>query len=199
MTHPHRPSGAWLALGLGFSLLLGCNSVQGGETRVVLDADGWDGLPGSGYAINEGSGSASLEWDNGRAPDDGAGTTLNFQGGNSGRYRYASSYGNAETDLEGGALVVELTDYSGAGTYDGAAIERLSFTWRGEEDFDTGDQSSFTISEPADGDCVVTLESPVYGGSVTCSGVAPQIDGAEWAGAPFSFEAEWLSDRTPFR
>lgn len=183
-------------------LLAGCPlsdqhaSVQGGETTVILSAEDWTGLPGSQYAETEG-GTSTIQWGNSGAPDDGPGTTLWWSRSNSTGYAFLSSFGAAETDLEGGDFRLELNGFSGPGTYSGYDLEELEFSWRAAADLDTGDQATLAILGVEEGECVIDIDDPAFGGSIECAGLVPMVDGEVWAGAPFELSGTWLADDTP--
>ncbi len=190
---------ATLAAAAGL-LLTGCpldqynGHAEAGRYTVEISAEGWEGLPGSQLATNDGDGDF-LEWQAYVDEEGGAWPEGMVAWGltNSTHYTVESVFGSPWGDLEGAEFYLYMGEYQGPGDFYNYA-DRLDFVWRGDRDPETGEQRTFAIRGQPEGDCTIVVDDNTYSGSIECTGLKATVDGVEWKGAPFTLTATWNAD-----
>jgi len=110
---------------------------------------------------------ATFEWSNPWGPDDSPGMICRFNSA-AGTYQIRSSFGFAFKGFgEGGAVNIQLSGFTGAGTYEVPEGE-VSFRWEFDDEREVIEAS---VATTAAGTCSVTVDDLWWTGAFECTGL----------------------------
>ena len=172
---------------------------QGGFTSVSIAGFGVDGIGVSHHALTNGP-TTVFEWEQLEAPNDGPGFDLDYTTGSDGRYHVRSSEGYSEWGGETLLLLLDVLPFVGPGTYSTAAHPDTTvyFAWEGETDEESGAQYVFELDLGGEDDCSIVIESDMLSGALTCTGLAPFVNGQLAEEGGFSLDVAWTGHGTEY-